>query len=243
MKALLQAALAASTLASSATADAAVVMLDFGGNGQDVQAGYTGVSGAGSGFLGSPVFSVPAAALPVGMTMTVSSSSSLSFRDRGSFSAANYGTEVDLLEDYIRAGTGMPAGGIYSTMTIDIAGLSPETDYSITFQLYDGAISASTQGNYGFTITGTGDSNIANNDHALPFHSGFPGLAPEFREGHTEVFTTDPFGNLQILITQTAGTESTIPLNSLEMDVVPEPAAGVLALCGAFAVCRRRRMA
>jgi hypothetical protein len=140
------------TLALVSPARSAMIALDFGATGQDVQAGYTAVSGTGGlTFLPSPVFTVPSAALPPSVTMTLTASAPsnpmMSFRDRGSFSTANYGTEADLFEDYIRAGHGAAVtNNEFHTMIIDVGGLAPATEYSINLRLYDGAINAARAG-------------------------------------------------------------------------------------------------
>jgi hypothetical protein len=232
---------AAAFISGFPSANAAPIALDFGGTGQDVQSGYIGVSGTGSGFLGSPVFQVPGTALPGGETLTITSSSSLSFRDRGNFSSANYGPLVNLFEDYIRAGTATAANGNYSTMTIDVGGLLANTEYQLTLRLYDGGISATTVGAYAFTITGTGDTNLGNNNYAINFHNGGPGLPADSQAGYSESFISNASGNLQIVVTQTAGLESSIPMNSFDLVNVPEPTSALLIATGAFLTVMHRR--
>jgi hypothetical protein len=185
---------------------------------------------------------VPSAALPPGITMTISSASPLGYRDRGNFSEANYGPLVELYDDYIRAGTGLAvAVDEVNQMTIDLGGLEPEKEYAITLRLYDGAINLARAGTYTFGITGSGDMNQDNDLYSIPFHNGMPGLDPEFRDGYTETFAADLLGNVQISIIQLGGAESSIPLNSFDLEAIPEPSGGVLALAGGFVALRRRR--
>jgi hypothetical protein len=236
----LLAATAAIHLPTASGADP--IRLDFGGSGQRVHPDFTGVSGSTTTAVEGGIFGVPESALPQGVTMTIASSSLLNFRDRGDFSSDAYGTSAELFEDFIRAGTGQPANGNYSTMTISLAGLLANTPYQTTLRLYDGSINPNSAGTYSFNITGTRDLNPTNNNYSVPFQPfGSPGLSPSEQQGYSETFISDLMGNLQITITQTGGIESSVPLNSLELMAIPEPTSTALALAGTSLLMMKRR--
>ena len=224
-------------------ADAAIA-LDFGLNAQDLQNGFAAVTGAMT--VTSPL-TVPSAALPGGETVTITSSSVLNFRDRGNITNTNYDPYANLYEDYLRAGNGAAVSGTnpFSTLTISVGQLVPLTEYRVTLRLYDGAIAAASAGAYSFDITGTGDTNPLNNSYAISFHGNnapFPGLSLAEREGYSEMFLADGSGNLQLTVTQTSGVENTIPMNSFELVMIPEPSSACLgSAAGLLMLLRRRR--
>jgi len=102
-------------------------------------------------------------------------------------------------------------------------------------------MSGLTVGVYEYQITGTGDVNPLNNSYFIEFDTAGQGITPMEQAGYTETLLSDPAGNLQITITQVAGLESSVPLNSFRMDVVPEPGSAVLAIAGALFLTSTRR--
>jgi hypothetical protein len=197
------------------------------------------VSGTATPAPTSP-FAVPSSALPGGESVSIFSALGLNFRDRGNFSDANHGGLAELLEDYLRAGTGLTSGA-YPTMTLDIGNLIPNTLYDATMRLYDGGIAAAAAGTYTFAVTGTNDLNPANNVYSVDFEAAGGTTTLAEQAGHTERFLSTAAGTLQITLEQTSGTERTVPLNSLDVVAVPEPEALAFAVVGAVTSLGRRR--
>lgn len=230
-----------------ASSASAAIHLDFGAAGtpgQRVAPGYNGVSGSSSANVTS--VTVPPSALPDGETLVITSSTSqLIYRDRGNYSTTTAPTNAELVEDYLRVGTGATTGS-YATMTLTLGNLQANTLYDFTFRMYEGGANNTNPalwGPYDYTITGTGDTDPANNTFTTGFDSSSsPTPTAGELAGYTARFLTSGTGTLVLTITQTSGLERNVPLNSLDAVVVPEPASVALATC-AFAglVLRPRR--
>jgi hypothetical protein len=241
----------ASTLVAATDAGAAV-HLDFGLNGQRVQADYIGVSGLQTPNVST--VSVPAAG-SAGESLVISTIVSptdstpttglLSYRDRGTY--VDHGGLEHAIEDFLRGGTGTSG---YATMRLAVGGLVAHTTYEARFRIFDGWNALS--GTYSFTISGTGDQDFyaASDNYDSVYQNGGGESDGDVnnttaqRAGHLERFVSDASGNLVLTIQQTGGTERNIALNSFDLvaveTMVPEPAALSLMGLASIAMLRRR---
>ncbi len=233
----------------------AALLLDLQLNGGPQQSGYFVVDTSTP--TGSP-FTETGLIDPNPLTNNIqlqisSSARSITARDRSSGQVAGrFGGLENLYQDFIRTGNGAAFDSVtnpYTTMTLSFTNLQPSQEYAFTLRLFDPGISDTNEGDYTYSITGSGDIDLLNNSYTIAFSNTNNDpeviLTPTQLAGYNENFFSNGSGALSITILQTGGAENTVPLVGLSLAAVPEPGSVALLISGAFAlvgISRRRRL-
>lgn len=119
--------LALGTLATAATAGAAILNVDFGLPTGPVQTGFQGFGAASSG-TPNPSHTYSVAGVASGAITLTTPGGGVSGRDRGAITGSGTFTYSDLYRSLI---TALAKGSTATTVTLRISGLNPNTDYSL----------------------------------------------------------------------------------------------------------------
>ncbi|MES2308375.1 MAG: hypothetical protein V4507_05900 [Verrucomicrobiota bacterium] len=243
-------------VAATPSAHAQIIQIDFGNAVSPIQSGWTywGLETTGSTFLPSKTFVTSAGSI----TATISSNFTLdgsgnlqasavapSTRDRSLETPANSGafTESNLYRDMvINVGSG---GGL----ALELSGLTPNTQYSLTLYDYDAgtdATTVATRTNVFTNITNGASANLGSVTYKTVPAGGTLTINEQYTV--TATLTSDSSGRLIVTEAKNsfAGqTDNFAGLNGFSLSSIPEPSAYfafLLSGVGIFAILGTRKL-